>query len=142
MKVFFDTSAFIALFVSQDKYHKQVADKYSSYRRQRALFYTSYYILDELFTRLIYDFGKSEAEKIIKILTKSAVKEEIMILDVDKTIFDKSVATLLKFAEHKISLTDATTYNLCRDLGLDEVFTLDRGFKKIGIATSLLSEAK
>jgi len=53
MKIFFDTGAFIALFISQEKYHKQIFTKYRDYRKQRALFYTSYYILDELFTRLI-----------------------------------------------------------------------------------------
>ena len=75
MKVFFDTGAFIALFISQEKFHKQISNKYNDYRKQRALFYTSYYILDELFTRLIYDFGKSATEKVIGLLMKSIEKE-------------------------------------------------------------------
>lgn len=136
MKVFFDTGAFIALFISQEKYHKQVSSKYHDYRKQRALFYTSYYILDELFTRLIYDFGKSATEKVINLLMKSIEKEEVRVLDIDEAIFDKSLNSLLKFAEHKISLTDATTYTLFKDLQLDEVFTLDSDFKKIGLKTS------
>ncbi len=136
MKVFFDTGAFIALFISQEKYHKQISSKYRDYRKQRALFYTSYYILDELFTRLIYDFGKFATEKVIDLLMKSIEKEEVKVLDIDEAIFKKSLNSLLKFAEHKISLTDATTYTLFRDLQLDEVFTLDSDFKKIGLKTS------
>jgi len=136
MKIFFDTGSFIALFVTQEKSHKQVSDKYTQYRKQRALFYTSYYILDELYTRLIYDFGKVATEKIIHLLTKSIEKEEIKVLDIDESTFNKSLDILLKFSEHKISLTDATTYSLCKNLQIDEVFTLDSDFKKIGMSTS------
>ena len=136
MKVFFDTGVFIALFVSQEKYHEQVAQKYDYYRFQRALFYTSYYILDELFTRFIYDFGAKETEKVINLLVKSLEKEEIKVLDIDEETFKKSLTILLKFSEHKVSLTDATTYTLFKDLELDEVFTLDSDFKKIGLKTS------
>jgi len=136
MKIFFDTGAFIALFISQEKYHKQIFTKYRDYRKQRALFYTSYYILDELFTRLIYDFGKSATEKIKDLLMRSVELEEIKVLDIDEVTFDKSLNSLLKFAEHKISLTDATSYTLFKDLQLDEIFTLDSDFKKIGLKTS------
>ncbi len=67
---------------------------------------------------------------------KSIEKEEVKVLDIDEATFVKSLNSLLKFAQHKISLTDATTYTLFRDLQLDEVFTLDSDFKKIGIKTS------
>ena len=53
MKVFIDTSAFIALFVERDSKHQIVAQQYAVYREQRARFFTSDYILDELFTQLI-----------------------------------------------------------------------------------------
>ena len=136
MKVFIDTSAFIALFVSSEYYHKRIKDKYNFYRKQRALFYTSYYILDELYTRLIYDFGHDVTKKVIDLLSKSLEKEEIKILDIDEGTFKESLAALLKFSEHSISLTDATTCMLYKDLGLDEVFTLDSDFKKIGVKAS------
>ena len=136
MKVFIDTSAFIALFVSSEHYHKQITDKYNFYRKQRALFYTSYYILDELYTRLIYDFGGDLTKKVIELLSKSLEKEEIKVLDIDEGTFKESLAALLKFSEHRISLTDATTYMLYKNLGLDEVFTLDSDFKKIGVKAS------
>lgn len=136
MKVFIDTSAFIALFVSSEHYHKQIKDKYSFYRRQRALFYTSYYILDELYTRLVYDFGRDATKKVIDLLSKAFEKEEIKILDIDEVTFKESLIALLKFSEHSISLTDATTYVLYKNLGLDEVFTLDSDFKKIGVKAS------
>lgn len=136
MKVFLDTSVFIALFVSSERYHPKVTKKYKEYRKQRAQFFTSYYILDELYTRLIYDFGKNATKKAIDLLDKSIEKEELLVLDIDEAIFKKSQEVLIKFAEHKLSLTDASSCVLYKDLSLDEIFTLDDDFKKIRVNTS------
>ncbi len=54
MKVFIDTSAFVALFVEKEKFHQEVAKKYQEYRQERATFLTSAYVLDELYTRLTF----------------------------------------------------------------------------------------
>ncbi len=139
MKIFIDTGVFIALFVSSEKYHQQTAGKYKSYRKQRVSFFTSFFVLDELFTRLIYDFGHYKTQKVIDLLEKSIQKEELTVLDVDKTTFKKAGGALLKFADHKISFTDATSYVLYKDFGMDEIFTLDSDFKKIGAQTSFRS---
>ena len=136
MKVFIDTGAFIAIFVSSERFHPKASKKYKDYRKQRAQLFTSYYVLDELFTRLIYDFGKSATQKAIDLLNKSIEKEELKVLDIDETIFKKAQEAMIKFSEHKISLTDAASYILYRDFSLDEVFTLDEDFKKIRINTS------
>lgn len=136
MKVFIDTGAFIALFVSSERYHSKVSKKYKDYRKQYAKLFTSYYILDELFTRLIYDFGKSLTQKAIDLLNKSIEKEEIVVLDIDEVIFKKAQEAMIKFSEHKISLTDATSYILYKDFSLDEIFTLDDDFRKIRLRTS------
>lgn len=136
MKIFFDTGAFIALFVSTDKYHQLIARKYQEYRRQRVLFFTSDYVLDELFTRLMYDFGKSITQKTLSLLEKSIAAEELSVLNIDATTFKKAKEAFLKFAEHRISFTDATTYVLYKNLALDEVCTLDGDFRKIYANTS------
>lgn len=136
MKVFVDTGAFIALFVSSERFHSKVSKKYKEYRKQRAQLFTSYYILDELYTRLIYDFGKNAAQKAIDLLNKSIEKEEISVLDIDETIFKKAQDILIKFSEHKLSLTDAATFCLYKDFSLDEIFTLDDDFKRIRLNTS------
>jgi predicted nucleic acid-binding protein len=136
MKIFFDTSAFIALFIAQEEHHKKTTNKYTYYRKQRATFFTSHYVLDELVTRLIYDCGKTITEKIMISLMKSIEHGEIQVLDIDETIFKKSLAIVLKFSDHKLSFTDATTFCLYKDLKLQEIFTLDSDFKKIGASTS------
>ncbi len=136
MKVFFDTGAFLAFFIKEEPKHKEVLTKYLQYKQQSALFLTSDYILDELYTRLMYDFGKIIAENRIKTLTESINNQELKVFRVDEVIFKKAHEPFIKFAEHKISFTDATTYVMYKDFAIDEIFTLDKDFKKMRLNTS------
>lgn len=134
MKIFIDTSVFVALLVENETDHEKVAKKYSHYRQHRALFITSDYILDELFTRLLY--YKLDIKRHIEKLQDSISRKEIVVLHIDESVFDKSLNIFLKFSEHKISFTDAASYILYKDFSLDEVFTLDDDFKKMRVNTS------
>ena len=136
MKVFIDTSSFIALFIDKEQSHKKVSEKYFYYRQQRAILFTSSFVLDELFTRLLYFGNNVDIKKYIQKLTEAISAGELAVLHVDETLFEKSINPFLKFLEHKLSFTDATTYTLYKDLEIDEVFTLDSDFKKIGVKTS------
>lgn len=136
MKVFVDTSAFVALLVENERFHKEVAQKYHDYRKQRAALLTSYYILDELFTRLLF-YKEVDLKSLVKKFNDSITLNELTVFQIDETLFDKAINIFLKFSEHKISFTDATTYVLYKDFALDEIFTLDDDFKKMRINTSL-----
>lgn len=134
MKVFIDTSAFVAVLVENETDHKKVAKKYLDYRRHRATFLTSDYVLDELFTRLLY--YKLDLRKYIEKLKGSIAKSEITVLHIDEGLFEKALDVFLKFSEHRISFTDATSFCLYRDFSIDEIFTLDNDFKKMRLNTS------
>lgn len=134
MKVFIDTSAFVALLVEKEEFHNQVAKKYLDYRNERAILFTSDYILDELFTRLLY--YKVDLKKHIQTLQDVIAVGEITVFRVDEALFEKSFDIFLKFSDHNLSFTDATSYVLYKDFALDEIFTLDRDFKKVRITTS------
>jgi uncharacterized protein len=134
MKVFVDTSALVALLVENEQFHSKVTSKYANYRQKRAVLFTSYYILDELFTRLTY--YNIDIMEHIKKLKNSIVKNELTVLSVNENMFNKSIDIFLKFSEHKISFTDATSYVLCKEFSMDEVFTLDKDFKRMRLKTS------
>ncbi len=136
MKVFIDTGAFIAYFVKQEKFHDDTVRKYKFYRQQKATLLTSDYILDELLTWFSAKQTKQMLEKLVVAIQKMVGAEELKVLSIDQMIFRKAQDILLKFSEHKISFTDATTFCLYKDLALDEVFTLDDDFKKMRINTS------
>ena len=72
----------------------------------------------------------------VNLIREIIASEELTVLDIDSQIFKKAEDIFLKFSDHKISFTDATSYVLYKDFSLDEVFTLDTDFKKMRISTS------
>lgn len=135
-KVFVDTGVFLALLVKNELSHKAVSKQYEEYKQTKAQFLTSDYILDELFTRCLAGSGVYLAQRAVSLVSGAQEHSELNVLQVDEVTFRRAKEVFLKFAEHKLSFTDATTYVLCKELALDEVFTLDSGFKKVGLKTS------
>jgi uncharacterized protein len=131
MKVFLDTGVFIAIFIDKDINHEQVTKSYRDLKRERVRFYTSNFVLSELYTRLMYDFGERVTYKAIEVITGDIVKGNVWLVEVEGTIFKKAVEIFLRYAEHKVSFTDATSYVIYKDLQLDEVFAVDSDFRKM-----------
>lgn len=135
-KVFIDTGAFIAYFVKQDQFHEEVLNKFKYYRAQNAMILTSDYILDELQTWFCAKQPKNLLERLIFSLQKMEEEGEIKVLSVDRAVFRKAQEVLLKFSEHKVSFTDATSYCLYRGFAIDEILAVDDDFKKMRLNTS------
>lgn len=136
MKVLIDTSAFMALILKEETYHNKVAAQYKAYKQARAQLITSAYILDELFTRCLYRAGSHGGKLAINLIREIVTSDELTVLEVDSQIFKEAEDILLKFSDHKISFTDATSYVLYKDFSIDEIFTLDDDFKKMRLNTS------
>lgn len=136
MKIFIDTSAFVSLLVKQDSHHELVVEKYKEYVQRHAIFLTSDYILDELYTHLVYDLPKNKVAQIAVKFDQKIHTKDIRLLPIDETVFSQAKEALLRFCEHKISFTDCTSYVLFKKLALDEVFTLDSDFKKLNLTVS------
>lgn len=136
MKIFIDSGAFIAYFVKQEASHGDVVRKYHFYIQAKAQFFTSNYILDELLTWFSSKQAKYFTEKLTIYLQRIIENGELKVVFIDNIIHKKSQDIFLKFLEHKISFTDATSYVLYRDFALDEIFTLDSDFKKMRVKTS------
>lgn len=136
MKIFIDTSAFIAHLIKQEIDHDEVLAKYNLYRNQKAIFLTSNYVIDELLTWFVSHQNKISTQKLVNFLEKLTQSKELRVLYIDQTTDSRAQAILLKFFEHKISFTDATTYVLYKDFKIDEIFTLDRNFKRMRLTTS------
>lgn len=136
MKVFIDTSVFISYFLKQDTSNIEVTEKFNFYKKQHAIFLTSNYILDELFAWFCAKETKFFLEKAMNAISEMRETRTIKVFYIDKFICEKAEKLFLKFSEHKISFTDATTYVLYKDFALDEIFTLDSDFKKMRAKTS------
>lgn len=136
MKVFVDTSAFVSLLIKQDSRHELVVKKHKEYVHRHTIFLTSDYILDELYTHLVYDLPKNKVAEIVAKFDQKIYTKDIRLIPIDETVFSQAKEALLRFGEHKISFTDCTSYVLFKKLALDEVFTLDSDIKKLNLAVS------
>ena len=126
----------MAIILKGESLHNETVEQYETYKQQRAQFLTSYYVLDELFTRCLYRAGTYGAKTAVTLINEAVAHHELTLLEVDTHFFKKAEYVFLKFSEHKISFTDATTYVLYKDFAVDEIFTLDRDFKKMRTNTS------
>lgn len=133
MKVFIDTGIFIAFFIRQESRHGDVADKYQWYRKNKAIFFTSTYVLDELLTWFTYHQPSAATEKIVRALDRIEKEHELKIIDVDEVTRKKATELFTKYLDQRISFTDATTAVFLKKFSFDELFTLDSDFRNIGI---------
>lgn len=136
MRVFVDTSAFIALLVTSEQKHQQCVEKYQQYKQQNDLFYTNNLVLAEVYTRILYDLGRDACRKVIEKIQDLQTQGKLKVFQVDKIIATQSEKLIIKFAEHKLSFTDVSIYSMVKEYKLDEIFTLDADFKKVGLPAS------
>ncbi len=137
MKVFTDTSAWIALEVEKDINHKKAKQHAKTLEKKRALFITNEYVLAETYTRLIYDIHLNAAYQFHHNINFAIKEEGIVVLEVDPAIRNSVWQELLRYSDHKLSFTDATIVANFKLYKLDEIFTFDRHFKDINLPTNL-----
>ncbi len=133
MRIFVDTSAFLALLISTEQYHEKCVNKYRAYTEGHAEFFTHSLVLAELYTRLIYDFNKGACGKVITQINRLQEEGNLKVIQLDAALFGQAEKALLRFAEHKLSFTDASLYVAAKLYKMDEIFTLDQDFKKVGL---------
>jgi len=133
-RIFIDTSGWIELVLSGEIHHRAAAAYFMAESRAGSKFFTNDYVLDEAWTRLVTNQSLTSA-RALRAKTKEAERQrQLLVLWTDKTIFNRAWRSFTKFAEHKLSFTDAVIATVVEDLKIDEILTLDRGFKKIGLA--------
>lgn len=136
MKVFIDTGVFLSLYNKREGDHVKVSGQFRYYKKQNADFFTSDYVLDELFTLTLHRYGDYSASQVVSSISKIIVAKELTVIYIDSNLSNKAKEIFLKFAEHKISFTDAVSYVLCKDFKMDEIFTLDRDFKRLRLKSA------
>ena len=127
--IFIDTSAFISLYLKGDEFHQQ-ATTFLENLNKESIFFTSNYILDEVYTFLRSNKGKKTAVSFAEFLaqnTQTVVLKRINLED-EKKAFE----FFRKLDLPHLSFTDCTSFALMKRLGVNEVFSFDEHFAKAG----------
>ena len=129
MKLFVDTSAWLALNDRSDQFHALAVEKLARIRAGRISLVTSDYVLDESVT--IIRLRASHAAAVIfgQSILGSSVIDLIPVGSDDRLA---AWEIFKKYADQDFSFTDCTSFALMRKLRLKTAFTFDGHFSLIG----------
>ncbi len=136
MKILFDTSALITLLISSEVMHKKLVRFLQQIEIKKAKFYVTDYILDELFTRLLYAGGAHVAQTGLRLVDNQLQNGSLQLIHIGADGFDKAKRIFIKYADQKLSFTDITTFLIYKNYNIDEICSLDGDFQKIGAKVS------
>jgi uncharacterized protein len=130
MKLLVDTSALIALFLPDEKNHREAA----SFCRQKPepRFVLTELILGELAARLRVRAGADRAVEVARDVLRSKRYELVF---TDPELLNGGLAKMERFSDKRLSLTDCVSFELMEKLGLRAAFTFDRDFRDCGFET-------
>jgi predicted nucleic acid-binding protein len=131
---FYDTWAFAALANRKDPGHAIAAQVD---RRLQQLGYaavTSDYILDEVLTLLCAAAGGPVAVEFLDDFTTRVSGGDVQLVEVSGPRREHAFRLFRKLClgERQFSFTDATSFAIMHELGIQEAFTADRHFRRAG----------
>ncbi len=127
--IYFDTGAFIALWVAKDGRHDAARVVLQSVRDERIRLFTSNFVLDEAVTHAGRLAGsRFAAERLRNILDSKT----LTVLRPDERDERGALALYEKYADQKVSFTDAVSFALMRRNGIKRAFAFDRHFELAG----------
>lgn len=129
MKLFVDSSGWIALFDKSDEYHLHAAQALRSLRNQSILLLTSDYILDETLTHLLYAIGRHVA---LRFGQWALTTNHVEIARVDEEIWGSAWTMFQAYDDKKWAFTDCTSFVLMQRYNLWRAFTFDHHFAQMG----------
>ncbi len=130
--LFIDTSAFLALANDRDNFYKAARRfmmdlQKGKFRPTRLI--TSDYIIDETLTRIRFKVGHTQAVSWGRNIHSSKIIE---LQRIDETVYEEALAIFEKYNDKQLSFTDCTSFALMKSMGIDDVFTFDEDFRKMG----------
>ena len=127
-KLFFDSSALIAIFNERDDNHKIAVDFFHHLIENGVYLFTTDYILDETFTMLKLRAGYHVASSMAKDIIEN---EEFEIIFIDKDIFDDALKNYFNKVKDQpdLSFTDCTSFAVMKSLRIEKGFSFDKHFR-------------
>jgi len=135
MRLFIDTTAFVALEDEDDKEHKTALDYREKIRQGETPFralYTSNHILDEVFTLLRLKLSHQVAVAFEENIKCSKI---LRILRVTPEIENVAWNIFKKCSDKDFSFTDCTSFALMEQEAMSTAFTFDKHFQQYGFQT-------
>lgn len=128
-KVFVDTSAWVGLFVGNDKNHEKAVSIFEDLKQSKIPIYTSDYIIDETITTIL---GRTSRSQSVIAGESFFTSEIISKVNVSPEYFQRSWGLYKKYTDKEFSFTDATSFTIMKDLNIRKAFSFDEEFEQAG----------
>jgi predicted nucleic acid-binding protein len=127
-KIFFDSSALIAIFNERDDNHRIAVNFFHQLIENRDYLFTTDYILDETFTMLKLRAGHHVASSVAKDIIEN---EEFEIIFIDKDTFDDAFKNYFNKVgdQPDLSFTDCVSFAVMKSFRIDKGFSFDKHFR-------------
>ena len=129
MKLFVDTSAWLALNDKNDQHHKAALTKSDTIKRQKIELITSDYIIDETLTIIRYRVSHKAAVVFGDSLIGSNI---VTILNIREEERFKAWTLFKRYGDKDFSFTDCTSFVLMKKLRIEKAFAFDDHFVQTG----------
>jgi predicted nucleic acid-binding protein len=129
MRLFVDTSAWVAINNKNDQHHDEAVSKITKVRQQKIQLVTSEYVFDESVTIIRYRVSHRAAVAFGDALISSNVASIEDITDEERL---KTWVLFKKYRDKDLSFTDCTSFALMVKLKLQKAFSFDNHFKQVG----------
>ncbi|MEJ5309056.1 MAG: PIN domain-containing protein [Anaerolineae bacterium] len=125
--IFVDTSAFLAILNSGDRFHAPAGAAWRTWITQDQRLITSNYIVLEATALVQHRLGVDAVATL-----HNDILPLLHIEWIDVALHNLGVNALLTHRQRQLSLVDCTSFALMRHLGIRHVFTFDRHFAEQG----------
>jgi uncharacterized protein len=141
---FYDTWALVALANRRDPAHGVAAGLDEALEKQRFAAVTTDYVLDEAVTLLHSVAGSRVSVPFLDIMETRALGKELLVATVGDARRARAADVFRRIApeERRLSFTDATSFAVMKELGIELAFTADRHFHRAGSGIRPLVEER
>ena len=127
--VFVDTSAYLAVLKRDDDHHREALAVVESLTRQRAVLFTSNFVIAETHAMLLRYLGHEPARAFLQEMDDSRAT---VVVRAEATDEVAARSIIYRYADKDFSLTDAISFAIMARLGLSQAFTFDKHFEQYG----------
>jgi len=133
MKIFIDTSAWVALENRKDIHYEQAVLFKDEIKNKRYRLYTSNFVQDETYTLFLANIGYERATESAKRIRTLKDKGLLHVVRVTEDIEESAWEIFERFNRDKFwSFTDCTSKAIMELLDIKETFSFDRNFEQMG----------
>ncbi len=133
MKIFIDTSAWVALENKRDIHYKEAITFRDEIKNKRYRLFTSNFVLDETYTLCLANLGYEKTIECARRIRNLRDKGLLHVIYVTEDIEESAWLIFERFNKDKFwSFTDCTSNAIMQMLGIKESFSFDRDFEQMG----------